>query len=349
VATSVQWERYPHVASTSTARAWLQMQADLGLAPRTIDLCGRALGDYLSFCARIDITPEGALREHVARYVHELASRPSRRSANIVHLESRAGLSNGTMQLYLTAVRLFYDYLMHNAIREDNPVGRGRYTPGKAFGGKRDRGLIPHFSKLPWIPTDEQWQALLEALAGESLRNKVMFLLAYEGALRREELLSLESGDIDPAYRKLTIRAETTKNRRGRVVFYSETTGHLLVAYLRHRRTLTARRGRLFLSEGNRNHGRPLSLDMWNVIVERIAARADVPQFTTHTLRHLRLTHLAQAGWDIHEIATYAGHRTIQATLLYIHLSGRDLSDKLARSMAGMDEWLAGVLKDQQR
>jgi integrase/recombinase XerD len=36
------------------------------------------------------------------------------------------------MQLYLTAVRLFYDYLMHNEIREDNPVGRGRYTPGKA-------------------------------------------------------------------------------------------------------------------------------------------------------------------------------------------------------------------------
>jgi integrase len=46
------------------------------------------------------------------------------------------------------------------------------------------------------------------------------------------------------------------------------------------------------------------------------------------------LTDLARAGWDIHEIATFAGHRSVQTTLLYIHLSGRDLARKLAVSMA---------------
>jgi Phage integrase family len=54
----------------------------------------------------------------------------------------------------------------------------------------------------------------------------------------------------------------------------------------------------------------------------------------TPTLRHLCLTDLAHAGWDIHEIATFAGHRSVQTTLLYIHLSGRDLSLKLAAGMA---------------
>ena len=52
------------------------------------------------------------------------------------------------------------------------------------------------------------------------------------------------------------------------------------------------------------------------------------------TLRHLCLTDLARAGWDIHEIAAFAGHRSVQTTLLYIHLSGRDLSRKLASGMA---------------
>jgi hypothetical protein len=59
-----------------------------------------------------------------------------------------------------------------------------------------------------------------------------------------------------------------------------------------------------------------------------------ISRFSTHTLRHLCLTDLARAGWDIHEIAAFAGHRSIQTTLLYIHLSGRDLSAKLAASMS---------------
>ncbi len=60
-------------------------------------------------------------------------------------------------------------------------------------------------------------------------------------------------------------------------------------------------------------------------------------RFTTHTLRHLRLTDLARAGWDVHEIAAFAGHRSIQTTLGYIHLSGRELVDKLERTLANVD------------
>jgi len=83
---------------------------------------------------------------------------------------------------------------------------------------------------------------------------------------------------------------------------------------------------------------------MWSKIVEAVAARAGVPAFTTHTPRHLRLTHMARAGLDLHEIATYAGHRNPQTTLLYIHLSGRDLADKLRRGMATFDHLLEGAL-----
>jgi len=71
-------------------------------------------------------------------------------------LDSGAGLANATLQQRLTAVRLFYDYLIEEGMRTDNPVGRGRYTPGKGFGGARDRGLIPRYRKLPWIPSDKQ-------------------------------------------------------------------------------------------------------------------------------------------------------------------------------------------------
>ena len=49
-------------------------------------------------------------------------------------------------------------------------------------------------------------------------------------ALRREELCLLESEDLDPAYRTITVRAETTKSRRGRVVPYSAVAGSCWLA-----------------------------------------------------------------------------------------------------------------------
>jgi integrase/recombinase XerC len=67
-----------------------------------------------------------------------------------------------------------------------------------------------------------------------------------------------------------------------------------------------------------------------------MAKRSGLPRLTTHTMRHLRLTDLARAGLDMHQIATLAGHRVLQSTLIYIHLSARDLTDALEKAMAGM-------------
>jgi integrase len=58
------------------------------------------------------------------------------------------------------------------------------------------------------------------------------------------------------------------------------------------------------------------------------------------------LTDLARADWDIHEIAKFAGHRSIETTLLYIHLSGRDLAAKLANGMSQIHDWRIGTLKE---
>jgi integrase len=46
-------------------------------------------------------------------------------------------------------------------------------------------------------------------------------------------------------------------------------------------------------------------------------------RFTTHTLRHLCLTHLARAGWSLQDLAIFAGHRNLQTTLLYVHQRSR--------------------------
>ncbi|MFE5706909.1 tyrosine-type recombinase/integrase [Rhodococcus koreensis] len=341
--TVVLEEKWPVLGRHVQAAGWLRVWIDLGRAPRTIDAYARGLAEYLEMCEREGVDPLTASRAHVGVYVRELTDRPSRRGANVVSLDSGSGLANATIQQRLVPVRLFYDHLMEEGLRESNPVGRGRFTPGRRGGGHQ-RGLVPRLTKLPWIPTERQWVDILTVAAEEPVRNRLMLALAYDAALRREELCALRTDDLDPAHRTLRIRAETTKNRLERVVPYSAPTGVLLSDYLAHRASLSRARGSLFLSESRRNHAQPLSLWTWSKVVRRIALAADVPRFSTHTTRHLCLTDLARMGWELHAIATFAGHRHMDSTLRYIHLSGRDLADKLGRGMDHIHAWRIGML-----
>lgn len=324
--------RWPVLRGCPAAGEWLVMLADLGRSPRTLAAYAHALGDYCGFCARAGVEVGEATRGDIARYVRDLRERPVVRRTSAGVPGVAGGLASSTVQLRLVALRLFYEFLVEEGARERNPVARGRYGPLE--GGRGERGLVPVLRRLPWIPSDEQWRALLEVAREESLRNRLMLALAYDAALRREELCLLRTDDLDPAHRMLRVRAETTKTRRGRVVPYSATAGVLLAGYLARRREITRARGALFVSESRRNRGEPIGLWTWSKVVRGLALRAQVPAFSTHTLRHLCLTDLARSGWELHAIATFAGHRSTQSTLHYIHLSGRDLAGRLQAGMA---------------
>jgi integrase/recombinase XerD len=307
----IRWDRCPLVASDVQAHAWLLLQSHRGLSANTLDAYSRALERYLAFLKLARVASVSATRADVGLYLAALQA-------------GEVALANATIQQLLTVVRLFHGYLMEEGTRSNNPAAHT----------SSGRAMVARHHKLPWIPNEEDWHRILAAARQESIRNRTMLAFAYDAGLRREELCSLQSSDIDPSRRILRIRAESTKGRRERALPYSASSGELLVRYLEHRRTLGSKRGLLFLSESRRNYTEPISIWSWSKIVLHLARRAGVERFSTHTLRHLCLTDLAHAGWDIHEIATFAGHRSVQTTLLYIHLSGRDLSLKLAVGMA---------------
>jgi integrase/recombinase XerD len=341
--------RYPSVQSCKDACTWFRIQTNLGLARNTLQAYGRALSDFLAFTSKSGASIVAANREHISAWVRDLLSRPNNRSNKAILIDSGVGLSNATLQQRITAVRLFYDFLIEEGMRSTNPVGRGRYTARKGFASKGERGLLPRFHKLPWIPTDAQWTAIVTATLREPLRNRLMLALSCDCALRREELCAIDTKDIDPSSRLIRIPAENTKNRRERVVPFSEGSAQLFAANLRERSGLSRERGALFLSRSRRNTGRPLSIWTWSKVVEGISDRSGVLEFTTHTARHLRLTDLARANWDLHGIATFAGHRNVQTTLLYIHLSGRELAAQLAAGMDQIHAWRLDLLGKDAR
>src|SRR4249919_501475 len=91
-------EKWPVIGRHEQAAVWLQIWADLGRAPRTIDAYARGLGEYLLLCEREGVDPVAANRAHVAVFVRELMSRPHHRGATVVAIDSGAGLSTATIQ-----------------------------------------------------------------------------------------------------------------------------------------------------------------------------------------------------------------------------------------------------------
>lgn len=335
-----------------SASEWLRTLSALQRSLSTIESYSISLRWFFQTCRRCGVDAEQAGLDTVYAFVR--------------HMDG-AGLSNSTLRGRLCAVRQWFDHLTFQGIRDDNPVPRGTYRPptyglvdsssarhswgamGGAphAGGEVQRGLVPRRPRGKWVPTDDEWRRFVVAARACKVRDRLMVGLAYDGALRRCELVGLELRDFDVARQRLTIRPEISKNWSGpRTVMFSGATARLLGQYARLRRGLSLESGPLLLSESNRNRGAPLSKWSWNDVVFGIAERSGLrPHFTTHTFRHLRLTHLARKGWEAYDIKTYAGHSSLASTMEYIHLSGRDLAAKLAvnvldveRAIEGLDE-----------
>lgn len=343
-------KRFPTLFEQPYSGEWLTEQESL-LTPNTVSAYGYALVDYFRFCAIRAINPPSAKRTDIVAYIKDVSTRsksatqamPGKRPG-YMRSSTHEGFANATVRLRLATVRLYYEYLTEEEVRATNPVRAGIYGRGRKSGRGR-RGMVARHEKELWLPDETQWQAILSAASSEPIRNRFMLALAYDAGLRRGELCALKTGDIDPSRRLLTLRAETTKNHLTRQVPYSQVTGELHAAYLQHRRKLSQAPGLLFLSESRRNLGQPITLWTWSKTVQALGKRAGVPLLTTHTLRHLRLTDLARANWEMPQIAAFAGHRNDATTMIYVHISGRELGERFRQTLDSLLDWRQETMK----
>ena len=318
--------RLPRCAADPLASAFLAGIEARGLSDNTLIAYGRAVEELIEFAG-----PLGSLHLNVNLAHRFLAFLRSPRPKK--HGDLASSLAPATVRQRLVGLRAYADYLVDAGLLNRNPVARGsirRAWQGQIIGLRR--GLVPLPRQMPRLPNDEEWARLIDALKQRPARDRLMFMLAYDGALRRSELVTLRLDDFDFSTRLVTIRPEHAKNGYGRTILYSPATGAALAAYLAERRRLHVGDPHLFLSASSRNRSKRVGGFTWGLLAAALASEAGVPGFSTHTLRHLRLTDLARAGFDITEIAQFAGHRNLDSTRLYIHLSGRDIARAFQRA-----------------
>jgi site-specific recombinase XerD len=89
------------------------------------------------------------------------------------------------------------------------------------------------------------------------------------------------------------------------------------------------RKPKVWLFPGNRWHTAdyPITTKVAWLACREAATRAGLgPEIHPHTLRHCFATHLLEAGADLRTIQILLGHRDLEETTIYLHLSNRHLS-----------------------
>ena len=177
--------------------------------------------------------------------------------------------------------------------------------------------------------TDDERTRLIEAC--KASRNRLLypaFILALSTGARQAELMNLRWPQVDFARSTILLRDGETKNGSGRVL---PLTGEAFDLLRDMSKVRDLKDDRVFpVSAETRGFG-----GMRNAWMNALS-RAKVKDFRWHDLRHTAASYLTMAGVGSMEIAKVLGHKTLQMTARYSHLSPErtvELGDVLTRRL----------------
>jgi integrase/recombinase XerD len=255
----------------------------------------------------------------------------------VVRLSDReSGLSARTIARRLSSVSGFYAYLVARGDTpvRTNPVPRGLST--RRQGGSRRSRTVPLVRvprTLPKILAPAEATALLSAL--RTHRDRAMVLAMLLGGLRRCEVLGLRLADVRVGDRSLFV-AEG-KGGHQRVVPVANPVFAAVGDYLHEERPPGTSTDRVFVVLKGPRRGQPLAAEGIDEVLTGARRRAGLAHGTCHQLRHTCLTRLREAGMALEAVQAQAGHRSIESTRIYLHLTNDRLAGEYRRAAALID------------
>jgi integrase/recombinase XerD len=176
--------------------------------------------------------------------------------------------------------------------------------------------------QLPTVLSQAEVAKLIAAAATPF--HRILLMTLYATGVRRAELAHLKLTDIDS--QRMVIHIRGGKGRKDRDVMLSP----VLLAALRQYWRGLKRKSTQWLFPGNRGHGAdaPITGNAIYHACASAARRAGLQDkgIHPHTLRHCFATHLLEAGADLRTIQLLLGHRDLEETTVYLHLSQRHLN-----------------------
>jgi integrase/recombinase XerC len=255
----------------------------------------RDLGALTAYCDKNDLTNWGQVDDDHLRSV----------SAQWF----RSGLAPRSIQRRLSAIRMFFRFLLREKHVKKNPVQTVRAPKaGKRLPENLDADRM---AKLLDIPGDGPLVA----------RDRAILELLYSSGLRLAELTDLNVGDVDMA--DCTVRV-TGKGNKDRIV----PVGRHAISALRQwqvERVLLATAGEKALFVSNR--GSRLSRRSVQARVDHWAKHQGInTKVYPHLFRHSFASHLLESSHDLRAVQELLGHSNISTTQVYTHLDFQHLA-----------------------
>jgi len=218
----------------------------------------------------------------------------------------KTGVKKSTIKTQWSKLNAFLVWLYRNGYIDNNPL----------TGIKPPQPDYNDFRKL----TDSDIHKIYSAISRCSINTLILrrdsfmiSLLLYSG-VRKGEFISLQVRDIDLQKNEITIRAETSKSKKMRVLPMHDTLAFHTKAYLKERNSHNLKTESLIVSTKEDTGLTREGLKHW---VKSLIKKSGV-QFHLHRFRHTFACKLAEANVSAFNIQKLMGHSSIMMTMKYV-------------------------------
>ncbi len=223
-------------------------------------------------------------------------------------------LSNKTKNFHIKAIRSFLKYLAKNNVNS-LPYNKIDYT--KEEETKINFLEFSEVEKLLSTPNTN-------TIGGK--RDKAILELFFSTGLRISELSKLNISDINLQSSEFEV---VGKGRKRRVVFLSNEAKKFLSDYLLARND---KNPALFvqskISKNSKDEIKRITVQQITNIVRKYNIKSGIgKKITPHTLRHSFATDLLENGADLRSVQELLGHKNIQTTQIYTHITKKQLKE----------------------
>ena len=270
----------------------------------------------------VDKVTEATIR----RYINDLQERGKYsfycddRTRGINHPERRRDfrkpISVTTINNYIRNLRVFFNWLDVEIVIRKNPMKKIRQL-------KNDR-------KARDFLTDEDFKKLVGCLDKSYFsehRDYAMIMLMIDSGMRLGECSCLLLDDINLARHQIALRAEITKGRKDRVVYFSPKTEQVLRRWLQYK-DRHCESDYLFPSRSAT--GNHIQVSNFETNFKNYLRRSGIDErISPHCLRNNFAKRCLMNGMDIYTLSRILGHSSVTVTeQAYLDLTDEDLGKR---------------------
>lgn len=224
-------------------------------------------------------------------------------------------VSNATINNYIRNLRVFFNWLDSDYVLKKNPMKKIRQL-------KNER-------KAKEYITDEDFRKLVGNLDKSYFpehRDFAMIMAMMDSGMRLGECSKLLLEDIDLAKRQILLRAEITKGRKDRVVFFSQKTENVLRRWIQYKDRYVES-DYLFPVKGT---GASIAVSNFETNFKNYLRRVGIKQeVSPHCLRNNFAKRCLMNGMDIYTLSRILGHSSVSVTeKAYLDLTDDDLGKR---------------------